>query len=113
MPVVSQYAVRMAQRIGLIPADTYPTPTVTSCSPSSTSHLGGSTITITGTGFKASWGDGLVQSVYFGSTLATSFAIVSATSMTAVAPAHAVGAVTIVVNTLGGCARKLSGVTFT
>ncbi len=109
----SLVAYRKARRLRLVAADTYPTPTATSCSPSSATHLGGTTVTITGTGFMSSWGAGLVESVYFGTTHAASFAIVSATSLTAVTPAHAVGAVAVVVNTMGGCASKASGVTFT
>ncbi len=94
-------------------ADTYPTPTATACSPTSAVAAGGTTITVTGTGFMTSWGVSTVQSVYFGMTHAASFAVVSATSLTAVTPAHAAGAVAVVVNTMGGCAVKTAGVTFT
>ncbi len=109
----SMLAYRKARRLLMVPADTYPTPTATACSPTSASHLGGDTITVTGTGFVTAWGANCVESVLFGSTHAASFTVVSATSLTAVTPAHAVGAVAVVVNTLGGCASKASGVTFT
>ncbi len=109
----SMLAYRKAERLLRVPADTYPTPTATACSPSSASHLGGDTITITGTGFLSSAGLSYVESVLFDSTHAASFAVVSATSLTAVTPAHAAGAVPVIVNTSGGCAVKVSGVTFT
>ncbi len=59
-----------------------------------------------------SWGVATVESVYCDTTSVV-FTVVSATSLTFVTPAHAAGAVTIVVNTMGGCATKSSGVTFT
>ena len=109
----SMLAYRKARRLLRVPADTYPAPTVTSCSPTTATSLGGTTITITGTGFITSWGVATVESVLFGTVHAASFTVVSATSITAVTPAYAVGAVTVVVNTSGGCAVKASGVTFT
>lgn len=110
---LSSLAFWKAQRIAQVPADTYPTPTATACSPTTTPQAGGGTITITGTGFMTTWGLGTVSAVRFGATLATSFTIVSATSLTAVAPAHAAGAVPVIVTTLGGQANKAAGVTFT
>lgn len=109
----SMLAYRKARRLLMVPADTYPTPTVSACSPTSATHLGGTTVTVTGTGFITAWGANCVESVLFGSTHAASFSVVSATSLTAVTPAHTAEAVAVVVNTLGGCASKASGVTFT
>ncbi len=112
----SMLAYRRARRLLMVPADTYPAPTApphgAACSPSVATNIGGTTITVTGTGFVTSWGANCVESVFFGSTHAASFAVVSATSLTAVTPAHSVGAVAVVVNTLGGCLSLPSGVTF-
>lgn len=113
MFTVSSLLFWKARRIARIPADTYPTPTVSACSPTTPTTAGGTTITITGTGFLTAWGVGTAQSVYFDTTQAVSFTIVSATRIDAVTPAHAAGPVAVVVNTLGGCASKPSGVTFT
>ena len=66
-------------------------PTVTSVTPSNGTTLGGNTVTITGTGFAA------VPTVTFGGTAATNVSFTSSTSITAVAPAHAAGAVAVVV----------------
>ncbi len=67
-------------------------PTITSISPSSGPTAGGTTVTITGTSFT----NGGVAEVYFGSVLATSWTINSATSITAISPAGS-GAVDITV----------------
>ncbi len=56
-------------------------PTVTSISPTSGTALGGTSVTITGTGFTGA------TAVKFGSTNATSFTVIGGTSITAVAPA--------------------------
>ncbi|MBV9044213.1 MAG: IPT/TIG domain-containing protein, partial [Alphaproteobacteria bacterium] len=66
-----------------------PTPTVTSISPSSGPTTGGTSVTITGTHLNS------VLEVLFGNADATSFAHVSDTQITAVAPAHAAGTVDI------------------
>lgn len=67
-------------------------PTVTAVTPAIGHTAGGDSVTITGTGFKASH-------VYFGTTAATSVTIVSDTEITAVTPAGIAGAsdVTVVV----------------
>ncbi len=110
----SELAERKNLRLMRIPADTYARPTVTGCSPSTTSPSGGNSIVITGTGFLTT------RSVYFGAYAVTSFTVDSATQITAVAPAQGAGAVTIIVNTAGGCgmlagalAYVANGVTFT
>ncbi len=80
---------------------------ITHVSPSSGSTLGGSTVTITGTGFTGATG------VSFGGTAATSFTVGSATSITATAPAHAAGTVDITVTTTGGPTPTTSADQFT
>ena len=66
-------------------------PGVTSISPPSGALAGGTSVTITGTAFQAG------ATVTFGGTAATSVTVVSATSIRATTPAHAVGVVNIVV----------------
>ena len=73
-----------------------PVPTVTAISPTSGSTAGGTSVTITGTGFTGATG------VTIGGTAATSVTVVSATSITCTTPAHAAGAVSVVVTTPGG-----------
>jgi hypothetical protein len=58
----------------------FPLPTVTAITPKAGPQVGGSSVTITGTGFKE------VSSVKFGSTNAKSFKVNSETSVTAVSP---------------------------
>ncbi len=71
-------------------------PTVASLSPSSGPSEGGTTVTITGTGFLGA------TAVTFGPTAATSFQVVSATQITAVAPAGIQGTHNVQVVTPGG-----------
>jgi putative transposon-encoded protein len=71
-------------------------PSVTSISPSSGTTAGGTTVTITGTNFTGA------TEVLFGSVAATSFAVDSATQITAVSPAEPAGAQDINVTTPGG-----------
>lgn len=68
-----------------------PAPTVSSITPPSGSTAGGTAVTITGTGFVAT------PTVTFGGSAATSVVFVSSTSLTCVTPAHAAGAVDVVV----------------
>jgi alpha-tubulin suppressor-like RCC1 family protein len=63
-------------------------PTVTKVEPNHGSPSGGTTVTITGTGFTGA------TAVEFGSTTAASFKVISATSITAVSP-KAMGALTV------------------
>jgi hypothetical protein len=70
---------------------TNPAPTITGIAPTSGSDAGGTAVTITGTGFLAG------ATVKFGGTAATNVSVVSATSITATTPAHASGAVDVVV----------------
>ena len=71
-------------------------PTVASVGPSSGSTTGGTSVTITGTNFTGA------TAVTFGGTAATNVIVVGPTSITATTPAHAAGAVDVVVTTPGG-----------
>ncbi|HPA50336.1 MAG TPA: IPT/TIG domain-containing protein [Thermoanaerobaculia bacterium] len=83
-----------------------PPPTVSTVLPSSGPTAGGTTVTITGTNL------GSTSAVTFGGTAATSFTVSSATQVTATTPAHAAGAVDVVVTTSGGSATSTGGFTF-
>jgi hypothetical protein len=72
-------------------------PAVTSVAPSKVSTTGGETVTINGSGFSDE-----VSEVTFGGVPATSFAVKSATQITAVVPAGENGTVPVVVTTSGG-----------
>lgn len=66
-------------------------PAITAIAPNTGAPAGGLTVTITGTGFNAG------SKVTFGGVAATSVTVSGATSLTAVTPAHAAGAVDVVV----------------
>jgi IPT/TIG domain len=66
-------------------------PTVTAISPTSGTTSGGTSVTITGTGFLSG------PTVSLGGTSATNVTVVSSTSITATSPAHAPGTVDVVV----------------
>jgi hypothetical protein len=72
-------------------------PTVTNVSPSSGPAAGGTSVTVTGTGFSSG-----LTSVMFGSKAATSFTVVNDTTLTAVSPAQAVSTVDLAVTTTNG-----------
>lgn len=71
-------------------------PTITAVSPKSGPRAGGTTVTITGTHFLGA------TAVKFGTTAATNVHVVSATKITARAPAHAAGVINIRVTTPSG-----------
>jgi hypothetical protein len=73
-----------------------PPPTVKKVSPKRGSAAGGTSVTITGTGFTA------VTAVKFGSTKAAGFTVNSATSISAVSPAGTTGLVEVTVTTPNG-----------
>ncbi len=76
---------------------TYGTPVVTDLDPNVGSTLGGTEVTITGTGFAAG------ATVTFSPGYpATSVVVVNSTEITCVAPAHPAGVVDVVVTTLAG-----------
>jgi hypothetical protein len=83
---------------GTAPKFTYtaPVPVVTSISPSSGTPAGGTTVTVTGTGFTGT------TTVFFGTIAASSFTVVSDTEITAVSPAQAASARYVFVTTPGG-----------
>ena len=87
---------------------TYVTPpTITGISPSSGTTLGGTEVTITGTGFTGATG------VKFGSKAATNVRVASAHKITATTPAGDPRAVNIMVTTPGGTATGTGVYTYT
>ncbi|MCE4063424.1 IPT/TIG domain-containing protein [Pandoraea sputorum] len=80
-------------------------PTMTMASPSSGPIAGGTSVTITGTGFTSG------TSVTFGGVSASGVTFNSATSITVTTPAHAAGTVNVVATTAGGSTTQ--PVTFT
>ena len=83
-----------------------PAPTVTGVSPANGTTFGGTSVTLTGNGFIG------VAAVKFGGTDAASFTVVNATTITAVTPARAAGAVSVVVTTPAGSNTANSFFTF-
>jgi hypothetical protein len=81
-------------------------PTVTSVSPNTGPASGGTSVTITGANFTGA------TAVKFGTTAATSFAVNSATSITATSPAGT-GTVDVTVTTPGGTSAAVSADQFT
>jgi len=84
-----------------------PAPRVTGISSTSGPAAGGTSVTITGTGFTGATG------VSFGATAAASFAINSDNSITAVSPAAGAGTVDVLVTTAGGPSAPVAGDQFT
>ncbi len=85
-----------------------PAPTVTAITPNSGATNGGTSVTITGTGFLSG------ATVKLGGTSATSVAVVNSTSITAITPAHAAGAVSVqVTNTDAQSGTLTNGFTYT
>ena len=82
-------------------------PVVTSVSPASGPVTGGTVVTIKGTGFTGA------TSVSFGGTAASSYTVICANSITAIAPAHSAGAVYIVVTTGAGGSPQVAASQFT
>jgi Domain of unknown function (DUF1929)/IPT/TIG domain/Glyoxal oxidase N-terminus len=80
-----------------------PPPNPTSVVPASGSSNGGTSVTITGTGFAAG------ATVKFGGTAATNVVVGSSTSITATTPAHAGGAVDVVVTNSDNQSGTLTG----
>jgi len=82
-------------------------PTLTTVTPSTGVAAGGTSVTLAGTNFTGATG------ATFGGTAATSFVVVNSTQITCTTPAHAVGAVAVVVLHPNGNATKATGFTFT
>ncbi|WP_324199149.1 IPT/TIG domain-containing protein [Nocardia amamiensis] len=76
-------------------------PTLTSVSPNAGPATGGNTVTLTGTNLTGT------TAVRFGTKAAVSFAVVSASQITAVIPAGTAGAVTVTVTTAGGTSNSV------
>jgi CSLREA domain-containing protein len=85
----------------------YGVPTVSLVSPNSGSQSGGTAVTITGTNFA------FVSGMNFGGTAATSFTVISDTSIAATSPAGTPGAVDITVVGTGGTSATNTGDKFT
>ena len=81
-------------------------PTVTAISPDSGPTAGGTSVTLTGTGFRPG-----IQ-VELGGQPATDVDVISATELTATTPAHAGGPVDVLVTTPGGSATLVQGFTY-
>jgi hypothetical protein len=84
-----------------------PLPAISSISPSSGDFNGGTPVTITGSNFTSA------TRVMFGSVAATSFTVVSSTSITATAPAQAAGTVDVRVTTYSGTSSVVPADQFT
>ena len=80
---------------------------VTAVNPNTGSASGGTGVTITGTNFTGATG------VTFDGVAATSVNVINSTTITAVTPAHAAGAVDVVVTTPSGSGTLLNGFTYT
>ena len=92
---------------GAIVQTTMPVPAVTSVAPTSGTTAGGTTVTITGSGFTGS------TAVNFGATAATSFTVNSNTQITATAPSGTAGAVDITVVNPSGTSSTSSNDQYT
>ncbi|AYV46331.1 hypothetical protein CFHF_15635 [Caulobacter flavus] len=84
-----------------------PAPTVTSISPTAGPTGGGTTVTITGTNLSGA------TAVTFGGTAATGFTVVNGTTISATAPAGAVGTVDVRVTAIGGTSATSAADQFT
>jgi hypothetical protein len=94
--VTNSYTLNVAQAL----------PTVTAVAPNNGTTAGGTAVTITGTNFQNA------SAVTFGGTAATGITVVNATTITATTPAHAAGAVNVVVTTPGGAGTLPNGYTY-
>lgn len=81
-------------------------PTLTSITPNTGSAAGGAGVTLTGTALTGATG------ITFGGSAATSVNVVNSTTVTAVTPIHAVGAVDVVVSTPNGNVQLNNGYTY-
>lgn len=89
------------------PSPSAPVPTITSITPAAGSTAGGDTVTIQGTGFVAN------ANVTFGGVRATNIVVNSGTSVSAKTPAHAAGAVEVVLTNVDNqSATKPAGYTY-
>ncbi len=94
-------------KINLTVVSSTTTLAVSNVAPSSGSTLGGTAVTIAGSGFQSG------ATVSFGGSAASGVTVVSATQLTATTPAHAAGGVSVAVtNTSGQSATLGNGYTF-
>ncbi len=84
-----------------------PASAISSIAPSSGPPAGGTSVTITGSGFTGA------TKVSFGAVAATSFSVISDTQITAVSPAQATGSHYIVVTGPGGTSPTVSAAIYT
>ena len=92
---------------GTPPTYVAPAPSVlTTVAPATGGVAGGTAVTLTGTGF------GEATGVTFGGVAATGFLVNSATQITCITPAHAAGAVDVVVLDPTGNGTKTNGFTY-
>ncbi|MCU7647184.1 putative Ig domain-containing protein [Pseudomonas piscis] len=82
------------------------TPTLTSVSPNTGTTAGATGVTLSGTNLTGATG------VSFGGTAATGFSVTNANTITATTPAHAAGAVNVVVTTPSGTATLTNAYTY-
>ncbi len=80
-----------------------PAPTVSAVSPNAGTTAGGTSVTLTGTGFVSG------ATVRFDGTLASNVNVASSTSLTATTPAHAAGAVNVTVTNPDNQSATLTG----
>jgi hypothetical protein len=95
---------------GVVAADKFTydtTPTVTALNPAAGKAAGGTSVTVTGTGFLTA------TAVSFGGTAGTSLVVVSDTSLTILAPAHAIGVVDVLVTNTTGTSTNVVADNFT
>jgi len=93
---------------GLFMLSIGPAPAITTVSPNLDNVAGGTSVTITGSGFQPS------ATVTFGGTAATNVVVVSDTTITATTPAHSPGTIDVVVTNLDGRSGTLTaGFTYT
>lgn len=79
---------------------------INTVNPSSGPDIGGASVTLTGIGFTGATG------VTFGGTPATNINVVNSTTVTSVTPAHAIGAVDVVITTPAGSATQTNAYTY-
>ncbi|MGW1422487.1 IPT/TIG domain-containing protein [Bradyrhizobium manausense] len=83
-------------------------PTITSVSPTAGPVGGGTSVTVTGTGFVIG-----ATTVSFGGTAGTAVSVSSSTSLTVTSPAHAAGTIDVTVTTVGGTSATSAADQFT
>ena len=105
------YAINSAGTTHTTPAATFttafPVPTVATISPTSGRSVGGTNVTITGTGFTGA------SAVTIGGNAATGITVVNSTTIIATTPAGALGSASVIVTTPGGMNPANSLFTYT